>query len=192
MSSVRPQQPRGGRFHRDHRLSRASTGNMAVRGTDAATNYYNAVFGANSSDYHHDFAQTYRLDGLVYGPDFERSSKRRKTSAFSCESVGVIYQQQGAYQNDFANRAECKPSKYYNACVDAQLVCNSSAVVAETRSMSKGDQLKFEDEEVVFMSRDDIEKRSPSRKDGINQIHETYLRYSYCSFLQNVGTRLHL
>lgn len=200
MSLVRPQQPRAGKFHRDRRLSSASNSNMATRGTGAATDYYNAVFGANSSDYYNGLAQTYRLDGLMYGPDFEQSSKRRKTAAFSSVSAGKIYQQHGAYQNDFMHLAECN-SKYYNASGDAQLVWGSSTAVAQTRSsddkvhalsMTKSDQLKFEDEEVVFMSRDDIEKTSPSRKDGINQIHETYLRYSYCSFLQNVGARLHL
>lgn len=201
MSLMRPQQPRAGKFRRDHTLSSASNSNMATRGTGAAPDYYNAVFGANSSDYYNGFAQTYRLDGLMYGPEFEQSSKRRKTSAFSSESAGRIYQQHSAYQNDFMNLAECKPSKYYNAGGDAQLVWERSIAVAQTRSsdgnghalsMSKSDQSKFEDEEVVFMSRDDIEKTSPSRKDGINQIHETYLRYSYCSFLQNVGARLHL
>ncbi|XP_042065029.1 cyclin-T1-4-like isoform X2 [Salvia splendens] len=204
MSFVRPQQPRGGKFHRDNRSSCARNSNMAVRATGAAPNYY-GNFGTHDYNNYHDFTQTYRLDGLMYdrrGPDFGPSPKRRKTSTFSAESTGSIYQQQQTYQYDLANRADSfKPSRYYNACADAQLVCKSSAAVAETRSgdanlnassASKCDRLKFEDEEVVFMSRDDIEKSSPSRKDGIDQLHETYLRYSYCSFLQNVGARLHL
>ncbi|MCI05924.1 cyclin-T1-4-like, partial [Trifolium medium] len=44
----------------------------------------------------------------------------------------------------------------------------------------------------IFMSRDDIDRNSPSRKDGIDVCHETHLRYSYCAFLQNLGTRLEL
>lgn len=204
MSFVRPQQPRGGKFNRDHRSSCARKGNMVARGTAAATNYY-GNYDMHDYNSYHDYAQTFRLDGVIYdryGPDFEPSSKRRKTSAFSCESTGISYQQQEAYRNAIVNCADpCKPSKYYNACSDAQLVGKSSAAVVETRSegananalsTSKRDRVKFEDEEVVFMSRDDIEKCSPSRKDGINQLHETYLRYSYCSFLQNVGARLHL
>lgn len=50
----------------------------------------------------------------------------------------------------------------------------------------------FEDDEPVFLSRDVIDRCSPSRKDGIDVIHETHLRYSYCAFLQNLGMRLDL
>ncbi|XP_020216598.1 cyclin-T1-4 isoform X1 [Cajanus cajan] len=50
----------------------------------------------------------------------------------------------------------------------------------------------FEDSEPVFMSRDEIDRCSPSRKDGIDVLHETQLRYSYCAFLQNLGMRLNL
>ncbi|CAA7400036.1 unnamed protein product [Spirodela intermedia] len=45
---------------------------------------------------------------------------------------------------------------------------------------------------VVFMSRDELEHCSPSRKDGINHLRETHLRYSYCAFLQNLGIQLNL
>ncbi|CAJ1977238.1 unnamed protein product [Sphenostylis stenocarpa] len=50
----------------------------------------------------------------------------------------------------------------------------------------------FEDDKPVFMSRDEIDRYSPSRKDGIDVHHETHLRYSYCAFLQNLGMRLEL
>ncbi|CAL0332090.1 unnamed protein product [Lupinus luteus] len=50
----------------------------------------------------------------------------------------------------------------------------------------------FEDQEPIFMSRDQIDRHSPSRKDGIDLLHETHLRYSYCAFLQNLGMRLQL
>ncbi|XP_058077655.1 cyclin-T1-5-like isoform X3 [Magnolia sinica] len=46
--------------------------------------------------------------------------------------------------------------------------------------------------DVSFMSRDEIERLSPSRKDGIDSLRETHLRYSYCAFLQNLGMRLEL
>lgn len=43
-----------------------------------------------------------------------------------------------------------------------------------------------------FMSRDQIERCSPSRRDGIDLLMETHLRYSYCSYLQSLGMRLEL
>ncbi|XP_008790961.1 cyclin-T1-4-like isoform X2 [Phoenix dactylifera] len=48
------------------------------------------------------------------------------------------------------------------------------------------------EESEAFMSRDEIERCSPSRKDGINPGLETHLRYSYCSYLQSLGMRLEL
>nr|XP_019703019.2 cyclin-T1-5 isoform X3 [Elaeis guineensis] len=44
----------------------------------------------------------------------------------------------------------------------------------------------------AFMSRGEIERCSPSRKDGIDPVLETHLRYSYCSYLQSLGMRLEL
>ena len=41
-----------------------------------------------------------------------------------------------------------------------------------------------------YMSRKEIEENSPSRKDGIDLKKETYLRKSYCTFLQDLGMRL--
>eukprot|EP01018_Ginkgo_biloba_P035118 Gb_10896 [translate_table: standard] len=41
-----------------------------------------------------------------------------------------------------------------------------------------------------YFSREEIEKYSPSRKDGIDLRKETYLRSSYCTFLQDLGMRL--
>ncbi|XP_027362535.1 cyclin-T1-3-like [Abrus precatorius] len=46
------------------------------------------------------------------------------------------------------------------------------------------------DNEQVFMSRDEIDRCSPSRRDGIDVLHETHLRYTYCAFLQSLGMRL--
>lgn len=75
---------------------------------------------------------------------------------------------------------------------------NSSVRVASKRpdsnqpSSCKRDRSKFENEELVFMSRDEIERCSPSRKDGIDALQETRLRYSYCHFLQNLGIQLEM
>ncbi|PKI37359.1 cyclin-T1-3-like [Punica granatum] len=41
-----------------------------------------------------------------------------------------------------------------------------------------------------YMSRKEIEENSPSRRDGIELKKETYLRKSYCTFLQDLGMRL--
>ncbi|GLT59954.1 hypothetical protein SLA2020_327470 [Shorea laevis] len=41
-----------------------------------------------------------------------------------------------------------------------------------------------------YLSRKEIEENSPSRKDGIDLKKETYLRKSYCTFLQDLGMRL--
>lgn len=41
-----------------------------------------------------------------------------------------------------------------------------------------------------YLFRKEIEENSPSRKDGIDLKKETYLRKSYCTFLQDLGMRL--
>lgn len=41
-----------------------------------------------------------------------------------------------------------------------------------------------------YFSRREIEENSPSRRDGIDLKKETYLRRSFCSFLQILGMKL--
>lgn len=41
-----------------------------------------------------------------------------------------------------------------------------------------------------YFSRKEIEENSPSRRDGIDLKKESYLRKSYCTFLQDLGMRL--
>lgn len=41
-----------------------------------------------------------------------------------------------------------------------------------------------------YFSRKELEEDSPSRRDGIDLKRETYLRKSYCTFLQDLGMRL--
>ncbi|KAG0449436.1 hypothetical protein HPP92_027299 [Vanilla planifolia] len=53
-------------------------------------------------------------------------------------------------------------------------------------------QRRSEGDVAPVMSRDEIERCSPSRKDGIDKFMETRLRYSYCVYLQNLGLRLDL
>lgn len=47
-----------------------------------------------------------------------------------------------------------------------------------------------EAEGAPFVTRSEIEMCSPSRKDGIDCLLETELRFSYCSYLQHLGLRL--
>ncbi|KAK8622439.1 hypothetical protein V6N13_117355 [Hibiscus sabdariffa] len=63
---------------------------------------------------------------------------------------------------------------------------------ASTSVSNKRDRSQLEGDESVFMSRDEIERCSPSRRDGIDALRETHLRYSYCAFLQNLGLQLEL
>ncbi|CAK9163343.1 unnamed protein product, partial [Ilex paraguariensis] len=41
-----------------------------------------------------------------------------------------------------------------------------------------------------YLSRKEIEENSPSRRDAIDLKKETYLRKSYCTFLQDLGMKL--
>ncbi|PON63764.1 Cyclin [Parasponia andersonii] len=41
-----------------------------------------------------------------------------------------------------------------------------------------------------YFSREEIEENSPSRRDGVDLKKETYLRKSYCTFLQELGMKL--
>ncbi|MCL7033135.1 hypothetical protein MKW94_006947, partial [Papaver nudicaule] len=49
---------------------------------------------------------------------------------------------------------------------------------------------KQEESDRWYFSRKEIEETSPSRSDGIDLKKETYLRKSYCTFLQDLGMRL--
>ncbi|KAL9161563.1 hypothetical protein ABFS82_07G029400 [Erythranthe guttata] len=176
MSLVQPpRHSQSGKLRRDCRTSYAGMGNFAI-----------------NRDSYRDLSQNYRLDGLSYDCTWPVSvpcSKKRKISDLSCESTGMPYEHQYAYRNDYVNYAgQHKPPKDNSA---SHLVrSNDDSLYASTSS--KRDRSKFEDDEVVFMSRDEIERCSPSRKDGIDPLHETHLRYSYCAFLQNLGVSLDL
>nr|XP_043627410.1 cyclin-T1-4-like isoform X2 [Erigeron canadensis] len=103
------------------------------------------------------------------------SFKRRKFSATNWESNGTSYNQYSKI-----------PFLPLSAASDA----NARGGVSTTSC--KRDRTRFEDEDVEFLSRDQIERFSPSRKDGIDAMQETHLRYSYCAFLQDLGLRLEL
>jgi len=43
-----------------------------------------------------------------------------------------------------------------------------------------------------YFTREELEKFSPSRKDGITENKESEIRHLYCSFIRDVGIRLKL
>ncbi|KAK8482540.1 hypothetical protein V6N12_007884 [Hibiscus sabdariffa] len=87
---------------------------------------------------------------------------------------------------------------YSMHCPAAQLESSNfippirSNAEASTSVSNKRDRSWLEDDESIFMSRNEIERCSPSRRDGIDSLRETHLRYSYCAFIQNLGLQLEL
>jgi cyclin T len=43
-----------------------------------------------------------------------------------------------------------------------------------------------------YVTRDEVERGSPSRRDGVGAAKEAELRATYCSFIRDVGLRLQL
>ncbi|KAL9307488.1 Cyclin-T1-3 [Arabidopsis thaliana] len=62
---------------------------------------------------------------------------------------------------------------------------------AEARNVSLFESPQCETSKWYF-SREEIERFSPSRKDGIDLVKESFLRSSYCTFLQRLGMKLHV
>ncbi|KAG4984322.1 hypothetical protein AAZX31_10G237300 [Glycine max] len=146
-------------------------------------NYYNrncniyndnrTKFGDHFNFYNADHANYARYDAV------RSSLKRRKYSAPVWQESQQYYVPPMVHDNI--------PSAY-----NFQGPPTRSDGDASTSASCKRDCSIFEDDKPVFMSRDEIDRHSPSRKDGIDVHHETHLRYSYCAFLQNLGMRLEL
>lgn len=129
----------------------------------------------------HDFSRQYCGESSYIDYVKPEVSKRRKFSSSTWENSGRPYYQCRTYEN--------APSIRSNNFLPSATISEASAY---TSSSCKRERSMLEDEDVVFMSRDEIERCSPSRKDGIDASHEAHLRYSYCAFLQNVGVSLEL
>lgn len=112
-------------------------------------------------------------------PDIAPSFKRRKFSASTWGDGARHYLPPNTYDN--------APSMYGSYVPHMR-----SNGDASTSITGKRDRSRLDEDEVAFMSRDEIERYSPSRKDGIDSVREAHLRYSYCSYLQNLGMRLDL
>lgn len=174
MSFTQTYRAQGGTFHDNYRPSFIRNKN-----SNSANINDNRIRSYNP----HDFSRNFRECSKNYNyvnHDAAPSLKRRKFSASAWEDTGRHYQQQTTYDN--------APSTC-NSLVPAPTRPNANAY---TSTSCKRDRSKLEDDDMVFMSRDEIERCSPSRKDGIDALREMHLRYSYCAFLQNLGLRLEL
>ncbi|XP_022930309.1 cyclin-T1-5-like isoform X2 [Cucurbita moschata] len=109
-----------------------------------------------------------------------QSFKRRKFSASRWEDSGKYHWQARAYVSG--------PSIYSNLVHPPPRSNND----VSTSASCKRSRSIMEDDEPFFMTRDEIERCSPSRKDGIDTVRETHLRYTYCAFLQSLGLQLEL
>ncbi|GJM84911.1 hypothetical protein PR202_ga00624 [Eleusine coracana subsp. coracana] len=54
------------------------------------------------------------------------------------------------------------------------------------------DKLSHERMYSWYFTREELEKLSPSRKDGISESKESEIRHLYCSFIRDIGMRLKL
>ncbi|KAK8968457.1 Cyclin-T1-4 [Platanthera guangdongensis] len=102
------------------------------------------------------------------------SAKRRKPAALSWEDGWRWHQ-----TAELSSRAFAKPH--------LPVVHRDYTGIVTVSAHRQSD-----DDEVPVMSRDEIDRCSPSRKDGINRYMETRLRHSYCAYLQSLGMRLNL
>uniref|UniRef100_A0A7N0V965 Cyclin-like domain-containing protein n=1 Tax=Kalanchoe fedtschenkoi TaxID=63787 RepID=A0A7N0V965_KALFE len=135
-----------------------------------------SIMAASFAESRHQYSDTFGNSNPIAAP----SLKRRRVTSSSWEACGSSYQ-------TYAAKDWSAPS--FPVVSHAQTERANANTFTTT---SKRDRSKLEEEDVVFMSRDEIEGRSPSRKDGIDAVQEKQLRYSYCAFIQNLGLRLNL
>ncbi|XVF38177.1 hypothetical protein REPUB_Repub20aG0077800 [Reevesia pubescens] len=156
---------------------------------NSSNNYKNRNWNWNSNptrnfNHAHEFLGQFGEHNRGYNhaqPNCAPSLKRRKFSAATWGDSGRHYPPSNMHYSaaplDSSNFVP--PPIRSNAEVSTSVSC-------------KRDRSQLDDDEPVFMSRDEIERFSPSRRDGIDALRETHLRYSYCAFIQNLGLRLEL
>lgn len=167
-------------------MSLSGTGRLPIQGGSYQSDFRSSSFNRHSNN---NINSSYDSRRKFHDPRYststvdtgmEPSIKRRKSSSYAwVDDRGMHYRQQNTITNAPSTSCSLYP------------VPTRPEVNACKFPSSKHEQTKLEDD-VVFMSRDEIERCSPSRKDGIDVLRETHLRYSYCTFLQNVGMRLQL
>ncbi|CAH1449712.1 unnamed protein product [Lactuca virosa] len=167
--------------------------------TDFTTNrrYNNNNNHRRSYNNSHDFSNESRHQYNIYNhidPEvLPPSLKRRKFSSTNWEGYATSYNHNNNNNNN--NNNNHNPSFKYEYSPSSSKITfplPDGNPKVSTSTSYKRDRTRFEEEDVEFMSRDQIERFSPSRKDGIDALQETHLRYSYCAFLQNLGLRLEL
>lgn len=188
MSLARPHHAENNQFTGDFRSSYQPNmyGSASTAYTSNSNRRYVNSNHRRSNNNPHEFSneprQQYNMYNYNVDPEVVPSYKRRKFSATNWESYGASYNQSSTYEY-------CPPNSKITFLPPVASDANAKAY---TSTSYKRDRTRFEDVDSEFMSRDQIERFSPSRKDGIDAHQETHLRYSYCAFLQNLGVRLEL
>ncbi|KAL5782566.1 hypothetical protein ACOSP7_007595 [Xanthoceras sorbifolium] len=182
MSFARNHHPQGATYH-DSRWSSFERNNLSYN-NNRNRNWNNGHVRNynNVDDYSGKFREHFNNYSNYVQPNNAPSFKRRRCST---STWGDSTRNYLPLPNGYESAA---PSSYNNSA-PCGLRSNADA---STSTSCKRDRSKLEDDEQMFMSRDEIERYSPSRKDGIDALRETHLRYSYCAFLQNLGLRLEL
>ncbi|KAG9130834.1 hypothetical protein Leryth_016980 [Lithospermum erythrorhizon] len=205
-----------GPIHGNSRPLRSHYDDMSVAPADNSYDNYHNNQRANLPYKHYNFSSVLpdynHNSGSWFQPEVvPPPSKKRKFSTNSFEDTRKRNQHCNAYDNGglnypitLDNGPHTMPDNYLsqsnhdisftikNALLGGAGITRKDPS-AHTSTSSKRSRSEYEDGgDVVFMSRDEIEKRSPSRKDGIDSLHEMHLRYSYCAFLQSLGIRLEL
>ncbi|XP_057538632.1 cyclin-T1-4-like isoform X1 [Amaranthus tricolor] len=195
MSYGRSYQPQGGTLFEFHGRTFPRNQNYDYMQNEA---YYNCnrynQFGNRIFDdmRRHDFhsnvpgnCRERAHQGNYYRPHHvSPSSKRRKLSENAWGSDGASYCQSNHFV--FSTTNPSAESLFFPATA-------ATSTSSHCHTVGKRGRSDLEDEEcAIFMSKEEIERCSPSRKDGIDVLHETRLRYSYCGFIHNLGMRLDL
>lgn len=210
--------PLRGQYRFSHGRNHANNHNATLApNTYNNTKYFDYSF-THQGDFDHpnDIRKNFMEYGYSYNsncvkPEVEPSAKRRKCLSSSWGSSASYHQQLHACNNvpprqpSTHNHMHPRNQGAYDSVTS---ICNNNSSIAistastSNRSFSNGhasnnykrgrSEFEDDDNEVVFMSREEIERCSPSRKDGIDAVREMHLRYSYCAFLQTLGARLEL
>ncbi|XP_031396393.1 cyclin-T1-3-like isoform X2 [Punica granatum] len=178
-SYARNYHPRGGTYRNDYWSlnNRNSFNNNTYRNrhVNYAKNYNNHYQGSGQVG---EFIGYSNFEDVQ--PDGPPSMKRRRYTSSTW----------GDCRRSYVPPTTCDNASF--ACNNVVPLPSRSNADASTSNSNKRDRSHLDDDEMVFMSRDEIERLSPSRKDGIDLIRENHLRYTYCNFLQNLGLRLDL
>ncbi|KAK3190015.1 hypothetical protein Dsin_029576 [Dipteronia sinensis] len=184
MSFARNHHPQGVACH-DGRWPSFERNNLGYNNNNRNRNWSNNGHVRNYNNFH-DYSGKFREHFNNYSnyvqPNNAPSFKRRR---FSTSTWGDSSRNYLPLPNGYESAV---PSTYNNS-VPCGLRSNAET---STSTSCKRDRSKLEEDEQVFMSRDEIDRHSPSRKDGIDALREAHLRYSYCAFIQNLGLRLEL